>query len=176
MGSYYRRSYYEESHISNNDHLSQHANGELKTMVDDMKMANAGAEKERTAYLEVKSMMDTLTAAKNTAEKERDEFQQQHIHMHKIISRLEIDLQDSTCKRDEYKRSFVESEHKVRELEDLNRRFVHQDKELREEVLRVHNEVSGLQQQNHLLTKRLGKAEADREDYENKVGYFCFYV
>ena len=68
MGSYYRRSFYDDSTSMSNNNMSNSMNNmsdninsttqlntnvEVKTMVDDLRVANAGAEKERTAYVEV---------------------------------------------------------------------------------------------------------------------------
>jgi chromosome segregation ATPase len=120
-------------------------------------------------YDELKALLDALKAAKADVEKERDAFQQEHILLHKKISKLEVDLEGAGNKRDEYKRLLTEAERRIRELEGINARFTDREKELQEERLNVHNEVSGLQQQIILLKIRLSKAEADRGNYEDKI-------
>merc|ERR1712226_1162380 len=120
-------------------------------------------------YDELKALLDALKAAKADVEKERDAFQQEHILLHKKISKLEVDLEGAGNKRDEYKRLLTEAERRIRELEGINARFTDREKELQEELLSVHNEVSGLQQQIILLKIRLSKAEADRGNFEDKI-------
>merc|ERR1712226_598714 len=146
--------------------------GQQQSMEHHAQIDQIGSAEETVSqqeYDELKALLDALKAAKADVEKERDNFQQEHILLHKKISKLEVDLEGAGNKRDEYKRLLTEAERRIRELEGINARFTDREKELQEELLSVHNEVSGLQQQIILLKIRLSKAEADRGNFEDKI-------
>ena len=72
---------------------------------------------KRAEYDDVATALEAARAARENAEKERDDLQQEHIELHKHVSKLEVELEGAVAKRDEAKRILVETERRVLQLE-----------------------------------------------------------
>ena len=72
---------------------------------------------KRAEYDDVSSALEASQGAKDRAEKERDDLRQEHIELHKHVSKLEVELEGAAVKRDEAKRMLVETERRVAQLE-----------------------------------------------------------